>query len=228
MPVPTHRHRTPSPPPSPRIIIKKQSTTHIGAPLQRRVLPFHNQLRRRPRDRRQQPLQPTLSPDKLQLPLALSRYQFIVPFRNPQNLVDWRHPRLRKLPPRFYCGEYRSYTLPQPQYLQQHRIHRPGLAPLQRFQSHSALFTHHPRIHQKIHKFRPRKVVRRRHQVGKIQGQSAGNQFWGRSDSFQYGSYSAPLKFLTALPSHTGYTLPAAHSATFPSTAPYLGAAICC
>ena len=178
MSIPAHRHRTPSPPPRSRIIIKKQFASRVRAPLHRRILPLHNQLRCRPRNSRQQPLQPALSPDKFQPPTPFARHQLIVSFRNPQYLIDRRHPRLRKLPPGFHRRKNRPHTLPQPQNLQHHRVHRSRLAPLQRLQPHPALFAHHPRIHQKIHKLRPRKVVRHRPQIGKIQRQSPRNQFW--------------------------------------------------
>jgi hypothetical protein len=191
MPVSAHRHRTPSSPPRPRIIIKKQPAPRIRAPFHRRILPLHNQFRRRSRNRRQQPFQPALSSNKLQRPPALSRHQLIVPFRNPQNLIDRCNPRLRKLSLLLYCGEHRSYTLSQPQDLQQYRIHRPRFAPLQRLEPHPPFFAHHPRIHQKIHKFRPRKVMRHWPQVGKIQRQSSGNLLWRRCTGSQSGSLSS-------------------------------------
>src|SRR5580692_5133033 len=131
MPVPTHRHGTPSPPPRSRIIIKKQPASRICAPLYRRILSLHDQLRRRPRNRRQQPLQPALSSDKLQPPLAFSRHQLIVSFRNPQNLVDRRCPSSWKVSSLFHRGKDRPRALPQPQNLQQYRIHRPRLVPFQ-------------------------------------------------------------------------------------------------
>jgi hypothetical protein len=217
MPVPAHRHRTPFPSPRPRIIIKKQSAPRIRAPLHRCILSLHNQLRRRSRNRRQQPLQPALPSDKLQPPSPFSHNHLIVPFRNPQYLVDRRHPRLRKLPPLLHRRKHRPHTLPQTQNLQQHRIHRPRFAPLQRFQPHPALFANHLRIHQKIHKFRPRKIVRHRQQVGKIQGQPSGNQFWRCCVSFQSASLQSHLKVLTSLPSEAGYTLPVAHLQQFPA-----------
>lgn len=190
MSIPAHRHRTPSPPPRPRIIIKKQFTPRVCASLHWRALPLHNQLRRRPRYRRQQPLQPALPPDKFQPPLTLTRHHLIVPFRNPQHLVNRRDPRLRKLPPFFDRRKNRPHTFPQPQNLQQHGIHRTRLAYLQRFQPHPALFAHHPRIHQKIHKLRPGKVVRHRPQIGKIQRQSSRNQFW----RLRVRSQSSPVR----------------------------------
>jgi len=190
MPVPANRHRTPSPPPRPGIIIKKQSAPRVRAPLHRCILPLHDQLRRRPRDRGKQPLQPALSPNKLQPPPALPRHQLIVSFRDPQNLVDRRYPSLWKIPPFLHRRKHRPHTFPQPQNLQQHRIHRPRLAPLQRLQPHPALFTHHPRIHQKLHKLRPRKVMRHRHQIGKVQCQSSGNQFWRCCSGFQSAPFS--------------------------------------
>ncbi len=169
MPVSAHRHRTPSPPPRPRIII---------TPFHRRVLPLHNQLRRRPRNCRQQPLQSALSPDEFQPPTPFARHHLIVSFRNPQHLINRRHPRLRKFPPLFHRRKNCPHTFSQPQDLQHYRIHRSRLAPLQRLQPHPALFTHHPRIHQELHKLSPRKVVRHRPQIGKIQRQSPSNQFW--------------------------------------------------
>jgi hypothetical protein len=187
MPVPAHRHRTPSPPSRPRIIIKKQPASRIRAPLHRRILSLDNQFRRRSRNRRQQPLEPALSPDKLQPPPAFLGRQFIVPFRNPQNLIDRRHPRLRKIPPLPHSRKHRPHTLAQPQNLQQHRIHRPRLAPLERLQPHPAFRGYHPRIHQKLHKLRPGKVMRSWHQIGKIQRQSAGNQFGWRRVPLQAG-----------------------------------------
>jgi hypothetical protein len=193
MPVPAHRHRTPSPPPRPRIIIKKQPAPRIRAPLHGRMLPFHYQLRRRSRNRRQQPFQPALSPNKLHPPTPFSRHQFIVSFRNPQNLVDRCHPRLRKLSLRFNCGEHRSYTLPQPQDLQEHRIHCPRLAPLQRLEPHPPFFADHLRIHQEVHELRPRKVMCRRDQIGKIQRQASRNQFW----RCRLGSQSRSFFFLS-------------------------------
>jgi hypothetical protein len=228
VPIAAHRHRAPSPSPCSRVIVKKQSAPRIRAPLHRRILPLYNQLCRRPRNCRQQPLEPSFSRNKLQPPPPLSHHQLIVSFRNPQNLIDRRHPRLRKLPPFLDRRENSPHTFPQSQNLQQHRIHHPWLAPLQRFQPHPALFAHHPRIHQKIHKLRPRKVMRHRNQVGKIQRQSPRNQFWRCCGSFQSASLPSFVEFLTALLSHAGYTLPVAPFATIPGPSPYLRTVILC
>jgi hypothetical protein len=80
-----------------RIVAEEKPASGIRAHSQSRFRPFHDDFRRGTRDGRQQPVQPPLARLKFHVPRISIEDQFVVSFRNAQNLVDRFGPFPRKV-----------------------------------------------------------------------------------------------------------------------------------
>src|SRR5215471_18270847 len=87
-PVAAHGHGTPTPPPCPRCVVEEEPAMRIGANPQPCPRAFGNDFRTRAGHSRQQPLEAPFPGNELERPFATIRGpQFVVPVRDPQDLV---------------------------------------------------------------------------------------------------------------------------------------------
>lgn len=75
-----------------RGIIEKEATGRIGANAKRRAGAFGDQLSGGTCDGRQEPIQTAFAGDKFQAPRAVLLQEFVVPFGDAQDFVDWFNP----------------------------------------------------------------------------------------------------------------------------------------
>ena len=96
MAVAAYRHGAPAAAVRAGIIIKEETAGGIGTPADRGVRTFDEEFGGGPGKCGEKPVQAAFARDKLQSPRAFVRDQFIVPFRDAQNLVDGHDPGGRK------------------------------------------------------------------------------------------------------------------------------------
>lgn len=72
----------------PRVVAEKEAANGIGANAQAGLRAFDNDLGRRARDGRQQPIETTFASYEFQFPAVVHGDQFVVPFGNAQDSVD--------------------------------------------------------------------------------------------------------------------------------------------
>ena len=75
-----------------RGIIEKEATGRIGANAKGRAGAFGDQLSGGTCDGRQEPIQTAFAGDKFQAPCAVLLQEFVVPFGDAQDFVDWFNP----------------------------------------------------------------------------------------------------------------------------------------
>src|SRR5215813_3945490 len=92
-PVAAHSHGTPTPPASPRRVVEEEPAMRIGTNPQPCPRAFGNDFRTRAGHRGQQPL------------AAIGGFQFVVPIRDPQDLVHLLDPLPRYLLSMKYSGK---------------------------------------------------------------------------------------------------------------------------
>src|ERR1700730_4936775 len=109
MPVAADSHRAPTSPARARFVAKEKTACRIGANAQSGLRAFHDNLRRGSRDSCQQPIETTFTGHEFHFPRGSIRYQFVVAFRNTQNLVDGLNPLARNS----FSSDDRTESLPQ-------------------------------------------------------------------------------------------------------------------
>src|SRR5579859_1620875 len=85
-------HGAPASPARARMVAKEKGAIRIGADTQARSRSLHNDLRGGTRNGRQQPIQAAFASLEFHFPGVARKHQFVVSFRNAQNLVDRFNP----------------------------------------------------------------------------------------------------------------------------------------
>jgi len=147
VPISADGHRTPTPAARPRIIVEEKLTSGIGAAANRGAWSFDEKLRRRARDRRQEPIEAAFPGNKLQRPPAAPRHQLVMTLGASQNLVNGFDPRSREGLVVHGRIEDHPQAFAQAKDTQTHSVDGMGLGPQQRPEPCGAIFCDQPRIY---------------------------------------------------------------------------------
>src|SRR5215475_7254967 len=119
-PVAAHGHGTPTPPASPRRVVEEEPAMRIGTNPQPCPRAFGNDFRTRAGHGGQQPLEAPFPGNEFERPLAaISGLQFVVPIRDPQDLVHLLDPLPRYFLSMKYGGKCVPKSSPESQRLAQ-------------------------------------------------------------------------------------------------------------